>query len=35
MPDQEPLLDVKNLKMHFPIVRGFYAESGGACACGG
>ena len=23
MPDQEPLLNVKNLKMHFPIVRGF------------
>lgn len=22
MPDQQPLLDVKNLKMHFPIVRG-------------
>jgi len=24
MPDQEPLLNVKNLKMHFPIVRGFF-----------
>jgi peptide/nickel transport system ATP-binding protein len=23
MPDQQPLLNVKNLKMHFPIVRGF------------
>ena len=23
MPDQTPLLNVKNLKMHFPIVRGF------------
>lgn len=26
MPDQEPLLNVKNLKMYFPIVRGFFRK---------
>lgn len=30
MPDQEPLLNVKNLKMHFPIVRGFMRKVVGA-----